>query len=227
MGQRDVELVRLSRTDGRLRLGVAAVVLLLIAAVAKPWPDRGSTGAAGTGQPLESSVGLPAAAPGSPSSPAAAAGLCASPDGWRVVADDVELGRSVRTWMVADVEYSTITPPALSTIPVTTLVSSQVERLAILPARRRWHAGRQRLERHSLADGRHGCRSDTRAEGRHPGSCAGFSRSACASGRRGCGHMGARVLLPAGGLRRLEPGGLAGAAHPAGPELTVPKQAWP
>jgi hypothetical protein len=45
-----------------------------------------------------------------------------------VVADDFELGRSVRTWMVADVEYSTTTP-ARSTIPVTTLVSSQVERL--------------------------------------------------------------------------------------------------
>lgn len=129
MRQRDVELVRLSRTDGRIRLGVAAVVLLLIAAVVKPWPNRGSAGAAGTGQPFESSTGVTAAAPGSPSSPAAAPGLCVSPDGWRVVADDVELGRSVRTWMVADVEYSTITPPALSTIPVTTLVSSQVERL--------------------------------------------------------------------------------------------------
>ena len=54
--------------------------------------------------------------------------LCDSPDGWRIVADDVELGRSVRTWIVADVEYSTI-PPVRSSVPVTALVSSGVSSL--------------------------------------------------------------------------------------------------
>jgi hypothetical protein len=64
----------------------------------------------------------------SPSSGDGTAPLCDSPDGWRIVADDVELGRSVRTWIVAAVEYST-TPPVRSTVPVTAFVSSGVSRL--------------------------------------------------------------------------------------------------
>lgn len=135
MRPRDVELVRLSRTDGRIRIGVAVVALLLLAAVVKPWSGPGPAGTTGSAPVIQSLASDRAAdASSSASPPAVASGLCVSPDGWRVVADDVELGRSVRTWLVADVEYST-TPPARSTIPVTTLVSSQVERLGFcLPA---------------------------------------------------------------------------------------------
>jgi hypothetical protein len=44
------------------------------------------------------------------------------------VADDVELGRSVRAWIVADAAYSAV-PPTRSTVPVTELVSPGVRHL--------------------------------------------------------------------------------------------------
>ena len=51
--------------------------------------------------------------------------MCASPDGWRIVTDDVELGKSVRTFVVAPVEYSVV-PPLRQTIPVTPVFSRNV-----------------------------------------------------------------------------------------------------
>ena len=54
--------------------------------------------------------------------------MCQSPDGWRVVADDVELGRSVRAWVAAAAAYSFV-PPIPSTIPLTLLISPGVRRL--------------------------------------------------------------------------------------------------
>jgi hypothetical protein len=128
VGSSDVELVRLGRTGRQARLGIAIVALLLLVAVAKPWPGPGPA-PAGSATPREQVAAATAPARSSSTPRAAAAGaLCVSPDGWRIVADDVELGRAVRTWLVADVARS-IVPPLRSTIPVTTLVSSEVERL--------------------------------------------------------------------------------------------------
>ncbi len=129
MSPSDLELVRLGRIDRRIRLGIAALALLLLVAVLKPWPGRGTTGPTESASPpgLVAGASANVASPTPP--PANSAGaLCLSPDGWRIVADDVELGRSVRTWLVADVEYSVVPPPR-STIPVTTLVSSAIEHI--------------------------------------------------------------------------------------------------
>lgn len=135
MSPSDVELVRLGRIGRRIRLGIAALPLLLLVAVVKPWPGQGGARPAGSPSPspgeLVAAVSAKTASSSAP--PAGAAGaLCLSPDSWRIVADDVELGRSVRTWLVADVEYSAGAPPR-STIPVTTLVSRAVVRLGFCP----------------------------------------------------------------------------------------------
>jgi hypothetical protein len=149
----DVELVRLGRINGRIRLGIAALALLLLVAIVKPWPGHGGAGPAGSpslsprelvaaasveptssSAPASSSAATSGSAPSSGSAAAAdaAGALCLSPDSWWIVADDTELGRSVRTWLVADVEYSA-GPPARSTIPVTTLLSRGVVRLGFCP----------------------------------------------------------------------------------------------
>lgn len=126
----DLELVRLSRTERRIRLGIAAVALLLLVAVVKPWPGQNGS-LPGSATPAErvaaASAGSSTSAEPSASGEAGPA-LCVSPDGWRIVADDTELGRTVRTWLVADVELSAALPER-STVPVTTLVSSEVEHL--------------------------------------------------------------------------------------------------
>ncbi len=50
------------------------------------------------------------------------------------MADDVEFGRPIRSWLVASVEYSAV-PPMSSTIPETVVVSKAVDRLGFcLPA---------------------------------------------------------------------------------------------
>ena len=129
MSPSEVELVRLGRIDRQIRLGIAAVALLLLAAVVKPWPGHGAAGPTDSARPREFVAGVSANVPSPSASPTnIASALCASRDRWLIVADDVEQGRPVRTWLVAGVEYSVV-PPVHSTIPVTTLVSSEVVRL--------------------------------------------------------------------------------------------------
>jgi hypothetical protein len=127
------ELGRVARTGWRLPTAMVAVALLLAVSVVKPWSGPRSVGPVRTASQRDVVAGVSAGAPTiAPSASAVAedpAGtLCQSPDGWRVVADDVELGRSVRTWLVATVEYADRPPPA-STIPVTSLISGPVTRL--------------------------------------------------------------------------------------------------
>jgi hypothetical protein len=124
----DIELVPVGHSGRRTAVGVTAAALLLVVAILKPWAGAALV-ASPSASPLQFVAAVTAAAP-SPSSSGGdvAVPMCDSPDGWRIVADDVELGRSVRTWIVADVEYSTI-PPVRSTVPVTALVSSGVSNL--------------------------------------------------------------------------------------------------
>ena len=129
MGPTGVELVRLGRTSRQMVLVVSVLALLLLVAVVKPWPGEGSPTRSASASPEEFVAGVSAGAAfpvASPTDPAGA--LCASPDGWRIVADDVELGRSVRTWLVATVEYAVV-PPVRSTVPVTSLVLGGVNDL--------------------------------------------------------------------------------------------------
>ena len=128
MRPNDIELVRVGHSGRRTAVGVTAATLLLVVAILKPWAGAAPV-TSPSATPLQFVAAVTAAAP-SPSSSGGdvAAPLCDSPDGWRIVADDVELGRSVRTWIVADVEYSTI-PPVRSTVPVTAVVSRGVSSL--------------------------------------------------------------------------------------------------
>jgi hypothetical protein len=124
----DIELVRLGRSSRQVALGVTAVAALLAVAVVKPWP--GPAPAANSDTPEQFVAAVTANVPSAAASSADPAGsICTSPDGWRIVADDVELGRPVRTWLVASVEYSAV-PPVRSTVPVTSLVSSGVSSLS-------------------------------------------------------------------------------------------------
>lgn len=133
MPESDIEVTRLGPIGGRLGLAIAAAALLVAAAVIKPWPVPGPTAS-----PPATGVRSPAAA-AVPSAPTAsddgqAGVLCQGTDGWLIVADDVEFGRVVRTWMISDVEYSP-GPPSDSEIPVVVLVSESVERIGLcLPA---------------------------------------------------------------------------------------------
>jgi len=130
----DEQVARLGSPGRRVRFGIAAVVLLLVAAIAKPWPGEGSVPPVPASPGSTPSQQLVAAATATAApSPASSrtdwdGAVCQSPDGWRVVADDVELGRSVRAWVVADAEYSPV-PPIRSTVPVTELVSPGVRHL--------------------------------------------------------------------------------------------------
>ncbi|MFI5258522.1 MAG: hypothetical protein ACHQ01_02755 [Candidatus Limnocylindrales bacterium] len=134
MSPNEIDIVRIGRVGRQMRIGITAAVLLVLVAVAKPWVGPGSAPASG---PMSSGDAM-AAASAAPSATAAGAettaALCESPDGWRIVADDVEFGRAIRSWLVADVEYSDVTPVS-STIPVTVVVSGAVEGLGFcLPA---------------------------------------------------------------------------------------------
>ncbi len=128
MRPNDIDLVRVGHDGRRTAVGVAVAAVLLVVAILKPW-----AGAAPVASPSSSPLQFVAAVTAAAQSPSTSGGdvaapLCESPDGWRIVADDVELGRSVRTWIVAAVEYATI-PPARSTVPVTALVSTGVSSL--------------------------------------------------------------------------------------------------
>jgi hypothetical protein len=127
------------RTGGvglRLGIGLAAIALLLAAAVLKPWSDSGSglaaSGPNGSSAPTLVVAGATASAASGTAGPSAsqeaADSLCPGQTGWQVVVDDVELGRDVRTWLTADVVYSSA-QPAPATIPVTTFVSAGIGRL--------------------------------------------------------------------------------------------------
>ena len=135
MSPNEVELVRLGRVGRQMRLGVAVAVLLVLVAVAKPWVGTGAGPPEASGSPRTAVAGVSA---GPPTASAAgvetASALCESPDGWRIVADDVAFGRAIRSWLVATVEYSDV-PPVRSTIPLTVVVSNAVDRLGFcLPA---------------------------------------------------------------------------------------------
>jgi len=115
-------------------IGVGIAGVLLVAAITKPWSGFGLMQGAPSGSPATSGTVPAATAPALSVSPSPIAGLCTSPGGWLVVADDVEFGRTVRTWLVADAVFSAV-PPDQSILPLTTLFSSGVESLGFcLPA---------------------------------------------------------------------------------------------
>ncbi len=131
----DPELLPVSSHGRSLRIGVAAVGLLLILAIVKPWPNAAAgprSGSGASGSPLPATTQLVAgAAAASSAEPFPTTGptpLCENPDAWRVVAEDVEFGQHVRTWVIATVAYSS-TQPELASVPVTAVVSSGVESL--------------------------------------------------------------------------------------------------
>ena len=120
---------------GRIGIGLPVVLVLVAAlvgaAIVKPWQ-----GPSPVSSPTSSSSRLILEQPSEvPPAPAAAPtveapALCSSHDAWLVVADDVEQGQPVRSWLAADVTYSNIQPLA-SVVPVTTVVSGDVLRLGL------------------------------------------------------------------------------------------------
>ena len=119
----DIELVRIGGSHRRIAFGLVALAVLMVAAIAKPWagsatprqqaePSAHQEIAALTSRPA---VEEPTASPQPPS-------MCQNTDAWLVVADDIELGRTVRSWIVATVRLSTgeTMPP---TVPLTVLVA--------------------------------------------------------------------------------------------------------
>jgi hypothetical protein len=127
----DEQLVRLGRTGRQMPIGIVTVVVLLLVAIVKPWPSAGS--AAATASP-SAPVVVAAASIAEPTATSfqanRASDMCTGADGWRLVVDDIELGRYVRAWLVASVVYSMV-PPLRFTIPVTSLVSSSVNGLGV------------------------------------------------------------------------------------------------
>jgi hypothetical protein len=115
MDPQDVELMRIGGSRRRIAVGVAGLAILLIVATLKPWAGPSPRQA----EPSREAVAAVTSRPGESQSPAPSppvAGMCESPDSWTVVADDVELGRNVRTWVVAPVQLSMVEtmPPAIS-----------------------------------------------------------------------------------------------------------------
>jgi hypothetical protein len=136
----DEQVIRTGHVNRRVRFGIVAAGVLMVAATAKPWAwapaDAASTPPAEivayapptpTSTPAPTPTQTPAPTP-RPSYGDWDNNVCVSPDGWRVVADDVELGRSVRSWVVATAEYSFV-PPLSTMIPRTLLVSHGVSLL--------------------------------------------------------------------------------------------------
>lgn len=124
MDPTDEEFVRLGHAGRQLPIAIAAVVLLLMLAIAKPWASQGSAHPTVTTPPQE----VVAVASDNVRSPAASVAdrgptACARAEVWQVVAGDVALQKPGRMWPVAAVEYSAV-PPLPSTIPVVSLVSS-------------------------------------------------------------------------------------------------------
>lgn len=129
MDPTEVELRSLGRNGRQLPAVILAVVLLLIVAVVKPWSIGASAVPTASSSSHQAVAGASATSQSATATALDAAGnLCTSPDGWQIVANDVELGRSVRTWLVATAMYSAY-PPLRSAIPVTSIVSSGVSSL--------------------------------------------------------------------------------------------------
>ncbi|HEX7613108.1 MAG TPA: hypothetical protein VF371_10075 [Candidatus Limnocylindrales bacterium] len=129
MGPTDVELVRLGHSSRPIAIGLTAVALLLAVAVVKPWSVASSPALieSASPQPVAAAISAYARSP-VPSLPDPSGSLCAGPDGWRIVADEVQVGRTVRTWLGATAQYSVV-PPVRSTVPVASLISSGVTNL--------------------------------------------------------------------------------------------------
>jgi hypothetical protein len=130
---RDEELISLGPTGRQLPIGIAAVAVLLLLAVVKPWIGDTTTESGIQASPALAVAAVTAVVPTGAPSPAVTPGdwdntVCASPDGWLVVADEAKLGGSFRTWLIASVIYSLV-PPIRTSIPLTPLVSHSVERL--------------------------------------------------------------------------------------------------
>jgi uncharacterized protein YbdZ (MbtH family) len=132
----DEQVIRTGHVGRRVRLGIAAAVLLVVAATAKPWT---LVPVDATPTPPAEVVAVATSTPPANPTPTAAPiprtsysdwdnAVCVSPDGWRVVADSVQLGRSVRSWVAAAAAYSFV-PPISTTIPRTLLVSHGVSLL--------------------------------------------------------------------------------------------------
>ncbi len=129
----DVELISLGRTARTLPIGIAAAAVLLLVATVKPWAGDSTRESEVPAPPVPVIAAPPAAPPGRTQSPTLTPSdwdktVCLSRDGWLVVADDVQPGRSVRTWLVASVVYAMV-PPIRTSIPVTSLVSHSVDKL--------------------------------------------------------------------------------------------------
>jgi uncharacterized protein YbdZ (MbtH family) len=130
----DEQVIRTGHVGRRVRLGIAAAAVLVVAATAKPWAllpvDPTPTPpaelvAVATSTPTPTPTPAPTPRPSYSDWDNT---VCVSPDGWRVVADNVQLGRSVRSWVVAAAAYSFV-PPISTTIPRTLLVSHGVSLL--------------------------------------------------------------------------------------------------
>lgn len=131
-----VPVVRVGRTDWHVSAGVAAVVVLVLMAVLKPWAPRDAAGAADRPPGASTALVTPSAI-ATASTPGAGAAGTSRPDGtvagacwpsgsWRIVADERFLGRTVRAWVTADpVAARTPLDPAIS---VTRLVSGGILR---------------------------------------------------------------------------------------------------
>ena len=131
MGPTDVELVRLGHSGRQIAIGIVVVALLLMVAVVKPWAAGSSPDPIDLTSPQQVAAGPTASAP-SRLDPSGS--LCSSPDGWRIGADDGQMGPFLRTWHGATVQYSVV-PPIRSTVPLTWLISSEVRSLIFcLPA---------------------------------------------------------------------------------------------
>ena len=131
MGPTEVELVRLGHTGRKLTLGVTTVAVMVALAMVKPWPTGNSVSPVDSARPQQTAADtpLPVVSRLDPSS-----SMCANPDGWRIAADDGEMGPFLRTWHGATVQYSVV-PPIRSTVPLTWLISSDVRSLVFcLPA---------------------------------------------------------------------------------------------
>jgi hypothetical protein len=130
----DEQVIRTGHVGRRVRFGIAVASVLVVAATAKPWAlvpadvtptPPAEIVAAVTSVPKPTLTTAPTPRPSFINWDST---VCVSPDGWRVVADDVELGRSVRSWVVATAAYSFV-PPISTTIPRTLLVSHGVSLL--------------------------------------------------------------------------------------------------
>jgi hypothetical protein len=136
MSPKEPELTHIGRIGRGLPVTFVLVLVLVAAAVAKPW--QGFVGPAASASPsptvnVESETASPAdSGPVIAEAPTAgqADAPCLTNDAWLVVADDVEAGRTVRSWLAAAVTYSAV-QPTQSSVPVTTVVSGEVLRLGL------------------------------------------------------------------------------------------------